>query len=167
MANKGDILELVLKLFGVYLLFGFLSAIPMAILSISSTPFSEHIINKSLYYSLYASFPLLYLIFSMLLIFKGTAISKFLAGKQTSQDLSPSGEIPLHNRLSFWIILIGIFYFVNSAEGIVLASFKFTHTQLNPFLWSDFITKTIKLILSLILIFKSTSIENLISRKSK
>lgn len=72
------------------------------------------------------------------------------------------------SKLSFWIKIIGIYYFVSSISSVLsklpsILSFDYEYLS-NSFWWNQTGSKIILLILSIFLIFKSTYFERLIRK---
>lgn len=162
--SKQDIFELAVKLFGIYCFILFLQFL-MAIGAAFSMETSEFVSNVTLYRISFCTMPFFYLIVSLLLVFKGRAIAHMLAGGKTEIVHVKEEAVPTYGRLSFWIILIGVFYFVSSASKIVSDAIAFPITHTGIFWWSRFLSQVLILVLSLVFIFGSKTVANIIRGK--
>ena len=164
MMSKQDIFELAVKLFGIYCFILFLQFL-MTIGAAFSMETSEFVSNVTLYRISFCTMPLIYLIVSLLLVFKGRAIAHMLAGGKTEILHVKEEAVPTYGRLSFWIILIGVFYFVSSASKIVSDAIAFPITHTGIFWWSRFLSQALILVLSLVFIFGSKTVEHIVQGK--
>lgn len=76
-------------------------------------------------------------------------------------------EIPPYAKLSFWIVIIGIYYLI-SATAAILSGLPSILTKLREgwfYTHDPFLPQTLIFIMSLICIFRSEKIEEIIKKK--
>ena len=93
-----------------------------------------------------------------------------LLPKQTIAEQNGEKNISISGKLSFWIKLIGIYYFVTSFSKVIanlpgISAIRAEYVS-NTYWWNQTGTYLIALIVSLILIFKSQRIEQLINKST-
>ena len=167
-------LEAVIKLIGVYCfvlsLWGIIT-IPMSIISFQenySISFSHAIspVLTGLYY--------LVLFFLSYLFIKKTYLILNILGNSTQQDEEEKTiEVSIFGQLSFWIRIIGLFYFVSSAPyvvshfmGLILSLDLSTSEQSHVIAdtMQPLLVNIVILVLSLFFIFKNQYIEAILTQ---
>jgi len=165
--TKRNILEITTKIFGLYCLISFFRAVPMLGMTFI-TKEAEFITNKTLYILFTTLYPLLFFFLAYFFLRKSQLLVKLLAPNDTESSAQTAETQPAYATLSFWVIIIGIYYFVSSASAIVSQSITLVITH-PGMIWSKkpLFSQVLILALSLVFIFRSNEIENLIRSKSK
>lgn len=163
---KRDVFEIITKVFGLYCIVQFIRSTP-AVIGAIVVDQPEFITNKTLYIMLMSSYPLVFLILSVMFIKKSDSITKLFYPVSISVG-APEGltedEIPPYAKLSFWIVIIGIYYLI-SATAAILSGLPSILTKLREgwfYTHDPFLPQTLIFIMSLICIFRSEKIEEFI-----
>ena len=169
--TKKTIFETVAKIFGLYCIVQFVRSTPGAIGAILMNN-SEFVTNKALYIVLMSLYPLVFLLLSIVFLKKTHLIVKIFNSESDSKDTETiilSKNKSAYNDLSFWIIIIGIFYFI-SAMSVVLSNmgtFAIKIQEAQLLIHDPLLPQIVILILSLICIFRSEQIAKFIETKKK
>ena len=119
--TKHNVLEIVIKSFGLYCLIQFIRSAP-AVASAITLDQPGFVSNRALYASLMCLYPLLHLILSYIFLRKSQVIMK-LFGSFNSESKIPTTDSnepqTIYAKLSFWITIIGLYYFVSSVVPIL------------------------------------------------
>lgn len=164
--TKSEIWELVIKIFGLYCLLALFMAIPMVGTALAMNK-PDFFTNRTLYVLLWFLHPLILFILAYLFLKKTNFFVNLLVPHVVESSPRAEETFPLYARLSFWIIIIGIYYFVSSASRILSELVTLSITQRGSYWWSIILSQAFTLILSLLFIFRSNRIERLIRLKSK
>ena len=164
MMSKQDIFEIAVKLFGIYCFVEFLGSLPLVGIAFS-TDQSLLAPNVTLQRLSFCSIAFLHLMASLLLLFKGKAIAHMLAGVKPGTFQGKEEAVPPYARLSFWIILIGIFYFVSSAAKLVFQGMQYSATYSGVYWWSETFSQAVIFALAVVFIIGSKGVENFIQGK--
>jgi len=169
--SKHAALEIVSKIFGLYCIVQFIRSTP-AVIGAIVVDNPEFVTNKALHAVLMSLYPLIFLLLSFIFIRKTEFIVKLIESKPNNSDSTESilsQDNSAYSKLSFWIIILGIFYFISAASVFLIGigtlairlreGWFLTHDPLLP--------QTIILILSLICIFRSEQVAELIETKRK
>jgi len=169
--TKEQILDIALKVFGIYCVVETLKFVffvgPLFIRQ--SDKFWEHYTSKLWYLASQIPYFLLHLILAYIFLFRTKWLISLLGGKDygTSEVIAfqPSGL----STYSFWIKILGLYYFVSSAAAIVAHALELVVKDSGSFhvYWSggSFLTNVITLLLALLLIFKTERVEDFITRR--
>ena len=163
--SKKNIFEIGLRLFGIYLLF----QVPLALLGIGMAfahDVSKFFTNIFLYRLVVILSPLFLLVMSWLLLFRAPSIASFfIKGDEPDKEQpAPSGSI---YSLSFWIILIGLFYLVSSSSSFIGELVKFPITVPTWYSVSSILSHALALFFAVTFIFRSNKVVELIKKNSK
>ena len=169
--TKQNFLEIVVKSFGLYCLIQFIRSAP-AVASAFTLGESGFVTSKALYASLMAIYPLLHLILVYIFLRKSNIVMKLLGSAKFDSSISMADLNEVQPRpawLSFWITIIGLYYFVSSVSVVVSRMGTLAiklgegwHSVHDPLLPQAFI-----FILSIIFIFRGENVANFIKSKSK
>jgi len=163
--------DLVLKVFGIYLLTVFIKTIPMTLMQFFINLPSDMFPNPAAYLSLNILHSLLPLVIAALFLFKSDAITACLV-KQVERQSETGTMQPVFATLWFWIRVIGVYFCVSSAPAVLgfivenvgdftmKPSTHVTVSHIGRGFWSQLFT----LAFSLVLIFRSKSVERFIQR---
>ena len=167
--TKENVLEIIAKTFGLYCLIQFVRSTIAVSGAIVMEP--GFVINRALYVSLISLVPLLYLVLSYVFLKKSQIIMKIIGVNDAEHQIaeSESGQAqPVYAKLSFWVVLIGLYYFVSSVSALV--SYIGTlaiKLEKGMFLIHDpVLPQAFIFILSLVFIFRSEKVVDFIERKS-
>jgi hypothetical protein len=171
--TERNIFELVLKVFGIYLITVFIRTIPMILMQCFMELPPDVFPNPRAYHMLNILHSVLPLAVAYLFLFKGEPIANCLV-KQRDQLPDAGTAEPVFATLWFWITIIGVYFFASSAPAVIgfiienagdfatKPSGYVTVSHIGRGFWSRCFT----LLFSLILIFKSKSVERLIQRNA-
>ena len=171
--SKEDVFEIVIKSIGILLFIYFLKSFA-ELIAFTLSPLSD--LEEYSWLATLRAIPLvLYFLSSVILVWKGHSIAMLLSNISKSDSKIKTEERLPCTRLSFWIVLIGAYYFVSSAAALfsrisvalVSKADLFFLGQYALEQWRFFLSQGLVFIFSLLFIFKSRMIENLITRKSK
>ena len=166
--HKRDVFEIMTKLFGLYCIVQFIRSMPATFGAIVIAQ-PEFITNKFLYIISMSSYPIVFLVLSIIFIFKSGRIAKLFFPKSSTLSDSEhhiADEKPAYEKLSFWIVIVGIYYFVSSS-ATVLAGLPtiFVKLETGWFLTHDpFLPQALTFIMSLFCVFRSEKIEEFINK---
>jgi uncharacterized membrane protein YbaN (DUF454 family) len=169
--SKQAVLEIASKIFGLYCFVQFIQSTP-AIIAAIVVDNAEFIPNKTLHIFLTSLYPLIFFVLAYIFLMKSEIIIKIIGsgrGNIATIESNFSENDSLPYKLHFWIIILGIFYFISAISrvliGIGTLSYKLrdgwfiAHDPLLP--------QTITLILSIFCIFRSEQVAKFIETKSK
>lgn len=170
--TKRDMMDVVLKLFGVYFFVTFVKTIPMTLIQFTVELPSDVFPNPSAYLILNFLHSLFPLVFAYFFLFRSQAIAAVLV-KEDAPRQDAAGRQPAYAQLRVWIIMIGLYYFVSSAGDLlnhVVKLFRwgrhYAPGHVIQFASRDLIPSIVIFLLSLIFIFSSKWIEDFIKRKT-
>jgi hypothetical protein len=164
--NKRDILEVAIKIIGLYLVLlfvGSMSTVGGAI----STADNQFIENKTVLVGLTCLAALLYFIFAVAFLCRGRRIAEMLT---QDSEIGPASERPLlppYARLSFWVRLLGLYFFVSVSSRLVSAIAQAGYTIRSGFWWSRIIGEAFELILAIIFVLKSERVSQFVERHAE
>ena len=118
--KTSDVRDLAIKLFGVYCLVTFVAIIPQVVMIFLASESAMQAIRSRLalgglwciQFGVYAAFGYLFL-------FRTQAVVRLIWGPSAPSDQSPGLQVP--TGLSFWIVLIGVFYLIQSVSQMISA----------------------------------------------
>ncbi|MDD5556110.1 MAG: hypothetical protein PHN82_02545 [bacterium] len=163
--SKRDILEIGIKLLGLYCVISFFSSIPGIGMAIN-TANSDFVSSPFLYIFMPCLLSCAYLILAIVFLAEGHAIANRFIKDVPSEDTATQNTSIL-TTLSFWMILIGIYYFISSVASLISTSAYLTRAQLGTYSFAKLLSQAVIFILSLLLIFKSKAIAKFITVRSK
>lgn len=171
--SKQNVLEIVCKIFGLYCIVQFIRSTPAVLFSygVDSTEVIS-ISNITLHIFLRLLYPLMFLALSYIFIKKSEFIISLFESKTNDRNeaeatLSP--DLTIYSEMHFWIIILGIYYFISAVSTVLIGIWTFTiKVKEGWFILHDpLLPQTIILVLSLICIFRSEQIANIIENKRK
>jgi hypothetical protein len=166
--RKHDVFEIITKVFGLYCIVQFIRSAPAVFAAIAVNQ-PEFVTNVALYIVTISLYPLVFLVLSVIFIFKSDLITQFLCpelGSKVAFDDHIETERPAYGKLPFWITIIGIYYLISSTASVLSGlPTIFIKMKEGWILTHDpFIPQTLILIMSLACIFKSEKIEEIINK---
>ena len=169
--TKQNTLEIVVKAFGLYCLIQIIRSVP-GVLSAITLDQSEFVTNKAFYALLMALYPLLHLILAYIFLKKSNIVLKMFDSGKSDSSVSIAElneEQPIYAKLSFWITIIGLYYFVSSASVVVsqLGAFAIKLGEGMHLLHDPLLPQALIFILSIVFIFRGENVANYIKNKSK
>ncbi len=169
--TKQNVLEIVLKTFGLYCLMQFIRSTP-AVASAIALDQPGFVSNRALYASLMCLYPLLHLFLAYIFLKKSQLVMK-LFGSIDAKSIHPSNDSnqlqPIYAKLSFWITIIGLYYFISSASVVVsrLGTIAINLGEGMYLAHDPLLPQAFIFILSIIFIFRSQRVASYIKEKSK
>jgi hypothetical protein len=168
--TKEHILDIALKVFGIYCV---VTAIKFFFF------FGPLFIGKSeKFWELYTSkvgflisqipYPLLHLFLAYVFLFRTQWLIRLVGGKNYDTSLLKDSQLSEWQTYSFWIKILGLYYFITSAAAIAASAIELVFRNSGQFIrWSSgsFLTDVFILLLSLFFIFKSGKVEELITKR--
>ena len=163
--DKKKAIEIAARIYGLYLLV----QIPLALtglFSVFSIDHGQFVKNPLLYKTWAIIHPIFYVSIAIFLIFKAEYISKILAGKPTRDDegIKPNQA---HMRLSFWITLLGLYFFIDSSSSFIRDIIRHPLHWGDKYAWSIIISHGMIFLASVFMIFRSDRLEHFLRMKSK
>ena len=168
--TKQNGLEIVIKVFGLYCLIQFIRSTP-AVASAIALDQTGFVSNRALYASLMCLYPLLHLVLSYIFLRKSQMVMK-LFESNNSESILPSNDSnqlqPIYTKLSFWITIIGLYYFVSSVSVVVsrLGTIAINLGEGMYLAHDPLLPQAFIFILSIIFIFRSERVASYIKEKS-
>ena len=172
--TKRTIMEVVAIAFGFYCLISLIKSTPsVGMALVMKEP--EFITNRLLYALLMSLFPLLNLILAYILLWKTRLIVNFFTSDDTSDDLDFSSKPAELSEtqsnfadLSFWIKIIGLYYFVSSVSTVISRLGTLAIKLREGWFWAydPLLPQAFIFTISLIFIFRSQRVAKFIRRKS-
>ena len=166
--KKRDVFGIIVKAFALYCIVQFIRSTPAVIGAIVIDQ-PEFITNRPLYILLMSLYPIAFIALAFIFIrYSELIVSFFFKEPDTRADSNAeqNSEKPLYENLSFWIILIGIYYFI-SATASVLSGLPSLPTKVKEgwfFTHDPFLPQALILIMSILCILKSDKIVEMIDK---
>ena len=167
--NKKEILHIVFIAFGIYFLMTFLFSLSALGFAMSMEE-NEYISKGSQIFWTSINCILLFILTYIFLVRNHFLIGLF-ASKITIEDSSNNEQELIIYRMSFWVKIIGLYYFISSSSNVlaqlpsILSSTGEGMADL--FWWNQTGSHLIALVISISFILKSESIEKLIKKINK
>jgi len=165
--TKRDMMDIVIRAFGIYFLVAFIRTIPMTGIQFFVDT-SEFIANRGVYLIFNVLHSLIPLVFACLFLFKSQAITTLLV-KEVAPQADATRSQPAYAQLWFWITIIGLYYFVSSASALVgqllRRTLEFTKYPM-AFTGRGFWSNVVTLVISLNFIFGSKAIDSFIQKRT-
>ena len=164
--SKRDVLEVAIKLVGLYALFSFLGSVALVGGVISSAD-KQFVGSKTMYVSFTCLAAILYLIFAVAFLWRGRRIAELLT---RDSEIGPAGEraaLPPYAHLSFWVRILGLYFFVAVSSELVSAIAQAGITVRSGFWWSRLVGESLQLALSVVFIFRSGRVSQFVERHAE
>ena len=155
--NIYQIRDLALRILGIYYLSNALVYV-FQVASLFSMDNNPTLAGNKLAITLSVLVPLVFwLLIGLLLTFRTVHVSKFL---WPSSD-EPEGSTIAKPSLRYWIVLIGLFFFISSAGGVVaqIWTFAVSQSMRGSFTYYKYLPELVTLFLSIVCIIKAKAIE--------
>ena len=164
--NKRDVLEVAVKMLGLYCLLSFISSIGVVGVAVSS-PNPKIVENKSVYVGFTCLVAVLYLVFTILLLGRGRWIAERLIKDSIADRPGERSVLPPHARLDFWVRILGLYFFWSVVGRLVtnMAEAGFT-TVRSIFWWSRVVGNGVELCLALVFVLRNDYVASLVERLS-
>ena len=169
--TKEHILDIALKIFGIYCvveIFKFVFFLGPVFIR-QSDKFWEHYTSKIGYLVSQIPYLLLHLILAYIFLFKTQWIIRLVGVKDSGTSEIVDARSSGWPTYSFWIKLLGLYYFVSSAAAIAAHALELVVKDSGSFhlYWSggSFLTNIMTLLLALFLIFKTERVEHFITKR--
>jgi hypothetical protein len=164
--SKRDLLEVAIKVMGLYCLFSFLGSIVALGAGLSSVD-SKFIENKTVFVSFLSLACSLYLAFAIVFVCWGKSIAEILTQDSTVNRPAEQGPLPPHAHFYFWIRILGLYFFVSVVGQLVSDVTHAALTVRSMFWWSRLLGETIQIGLSLAFIFQSQRVAKFVEGDGK
>jgi hypothetical protein len=165
--SKRDLLEVAVKVMGLYCLFSFLGSIIALGKSLSSALDSKFIENKTIFVSFLCLATLLYLGLAIVFVRWGKPIAEMLTQDSDADHTAKQMALPPHAHLYFWVRILGLYLFVFVIGHLVSDIAQAGIAMRGAFWWSRFSGEILQIGLSLAFVFQSQRIANFIEGVSK
>ena len=170
--TKGHILDIALKVFGIYCVIEtikfFFAFGPLFIAK--SDKYWEFYTSKVGFLISQIPYPLLHLFLSYMFLFRTQWLIRLVLGKEYDTSLFTDSQTLQWKTYSFWIKILGLYYFVSSAASIAAHALDLVVKDSGSFhvYWAggSFLTNVITLLLALVFIFKTEKVESLITKRN-
>lgn len=164
-----QLLEICIRGYGLYLLI----QVPFTLLGITSVftmDTSQFVKNPTLYNMSAIAAPIIHLALSFLLIRYAEILAKMATYNFKTTPSTDDEEVfqsGYKSKLSFCIIIIGLYFFAKSSTQIFSKLISLPITSLNIFWWDVLAMYGFVFVLSLIFVFKSNQITEFIFNRSQ
>jgi hypothetical protein len=143
---------------------GFIVSMPMVICSVLfMTKPDGYVTNELAYRLLLLSMPLLNLLIGAVFLLRTDLVLRLIWRKSAETDLPTTASA----QLSFWITLIGVYYFISSSAGVASQLYVLATERLlrGSYWFSTYFPKLVILPLSIFCILKARMIAEFIVKK--
>ena len=159
--NKRDVLEVGIKLIGLYLVVSFLGSLSV-VAAVFSVADSKLIENKPLYEVITCFASLFYLFFAVAFLWRGRRIAEMLTRDATvGPDTAGTALLPCA-RLAFWVRILGLYFFIAVSSRLVSALAQAGSTIRGAFWWSRIVGEVFEICLALVFIFKNEHVSQIV-----
>ena len=164
--NKRDVLEVAVKMLGLYCLLSFISSIGVVGVAVSS-PNPKIVENKPVYVGFTCLVTFLYLVFTILLLGRGRWIAERLIQDSITDRPEERSALPPHARLDFWVRILGLYFFLFFVGRLVtiIAEAGFTAVR-GIFWWSRIVGNGVELCLALVFVLRNDYVASLVEKLS-
>ena len=159
-------IEIASRIYGLYLLI----QLPMALtglFTVFSINQDQFVRNPILYQTWAVLNPIVFTLIALVLIMKAELIANLIVGEKSDKSVTTENNAPVHSRLSFWFILLGLYFFIRSISKLVGDIVRHPLYQGDAYSWSILLANGCMLFLSCVLIFKSEWVESTITKRIK
>jgi len=163
--NKRDVLEVAVKMMGLYCLISFLGSIVPVGIAVSS-PDPKIVENKAVYVWFTCLGALLYLVFAILLLGRGRWIAERLIKDSIPDRLEVRSVPPPHACLDFWVRILGLYFFLSVVGRLVTHIAETGFTVRGIFRWSRLVGDGVELCLALVFILRNDYVASLVEKLS-
>ena len=151
-------IEIATRIYGLYLLVQIPYAFSGLISSFAIN--QEKFIKNPVLYNIWASFlPIFYIIVAILLISKAEKISNFISGDSKVTPKTDKSD-PNYFNLSFWLILLGIYFFTSGTSSLIRDLFLLPIRSGGGFYWSNLFAHGFTVVAGIFMILKNELIES-------
>ena len=164
--NKRDVLEVAVKMMGLYSLFSFLGSIA-AVGGVIATADNKFIESKTVYVSFACIGAFLYLVFAVAFLWRGRRIAEMLTQDSEIVRTGERAALPPYARLCFWVRILGLYFFVAVISRLVSAIAQAGYTVRSPFWWSRLVGEALELGLAVLFIFRSERVSQFVERHAE
>jgi hypothetical protein len=169
--SKQAVLEIVSKIFGLYCIVQFIQSTP-AIIAAIVVDNAKFIPNKTLHIFLTSLYPLTFFVLAYIFLMKSEIITKIIRSERESIATTESNFSEndlLISKLHFWIIILGIYYFISAISKVLIGIGTLSYNLRDGwFIAHDpLLPQAITLILSIFCIFRSEQVAQFIETKRK
>ena len=168
--TKREFVNLIIKVFGIYLATLFIRSIPPLFIQFT-VDMSAYVRNRPAYLAANVIHTALPLVLAWFFLFRGSIIAAFIVRDDTGVTVSSDSQSP-HAQLSFWIVLIGLYCLVSSSGELLHHVVRFfsyrrysSSDHMIQFSTRALIPSIVSFALSLLFVFKSHLIEKWIKGK--
>lgn len=164
--SKRDVLEVAVKLVGLYALFAFLQSITMLAGVIASAD-KQFVGSKTVFVSFICLASILYLVFAVAFLWRGRRIAELLTRDSEMSATGQRAVLPPYAPLGFWVRILGLYFFVGGVSELVSAIAEAGITERSPFWWSRLAGHVVQLAVSLAFIFRSERVSQFVERHAE
>jgi hypothetical protein len=165
--KTSDVRDLAIKLFGVYCLVSFVTLVPQVVMVLmASESAMQHVSSRLAVAALVSIQAAAFVAFAYLFLFRTAGVVRLIWGPSASSEQSCDG-LQVATGLAFWIILIGVFYLIQSSSLLLPQLWRLV-TQRGiaaSYLWGELVSEALVLAASLFCILKSKDIEGFIQSR--
>ena len=164
--KTNDVRDLAVKLFGLYCLVCLVTAVPQVMMiCIASEAAMQYVHGRLAMGALASVQAAAYVALAYLFLFKTAGVVRLIWGPSAASEPSPG--LPVAPGLSFWIILIGVFYCIQSSSRLLsqLLHLATQRGMAGLYLWDQLASDVIVLAASAFCILKSKDIEGFIQSR--
>lgn len=164
--SKRDLLEVSIKVMGLYCLLSFLGSTITLGAGLSSTD-SKFIENKTIFVSFLCLSTLLYLVFAIVFVRWGKSIAEMLTQDSNVDHPMERGTLPPHAHFYFWVRILGLYFFV-FVVGHLVSDIAQAGIAMRSIFWRGrFLGEILQIGLSLAFIFQSQRVARFVEGVAK
>jgi len=164
--SKRDVLEVAIKIMGLYSLLAFFGSIP-AMGGAIATADNSLIQNKSVYVWFTCIGASLYFVFAVAFLWRARRIAEMLTRDSEIGRAGERTELPSYSRLDFWVKILGLYFLVGVSSRLFSDVAHAGYTVLSGFWWSKVLGEAFEVCLAVILVFKSKQVSHFIERHAE
>jgi hypothetical protein len=164
--NKRQVLDIVLVIFGLYLLMYFFQSIVPTIFFVFLQ--KEQFFSRGLHIFMMGLYSLLILAPSAIFLFKRDKLITMLIGKSEQKESLQTNSMPCYGKLAFWIQILGLYYLISSVARAIprltVVISRSYHYSAKYFWWQEMGSYIVTIIIAFLLIWKSEAIANFLKK---
>jgi hypothetical protein len=159
--SKRDVLEVAIKIMGLVSLFLFLGSIAVVAGAIAAAD-NKFFESKTVYVTLLCIGSFLYLFFAGAFLWQGKRIAEMLTRDSEIADTGERATLPPYARLSFWVRILGLYFFVAVISRLISTLAQAGVTVRSPFWWGMLVGEATEFAIAVVFIFRSEQVSRFV-----
>ncbi len=165
--KTNDVRDLAVKLFGLYCLVSCVTVVPQVVMILIASESAMHYVSSRLAVAALVSIQgAAFVAFAYLFLFRTAGVVRLIWGQSASSEQS-CDEHQVATGLAFWIILIGVFYLIQSSSQLLPQLWRLVTQRgmAGSYLWGELVSEALVLAASVFCILKSKDIKGFIQSR--